>query len=118
MSTTNQFSAVSFGVYIVDLFKVDTDPFKLPAKTVHPDPTHDEYLNRPYDLSDLIRHATAAGVWPMQIQRFETFCNWLHLRAATNNDLAGTIRENFRLHLLCFRKSARNLRLPRAYRRS
>ena len=41
MTTTNQFSAVSFGAYFVDLFKVDTDQFKLAAKTVHPDPTYD-----------------------------------------------------------------------------
>jgi hypothetical protein len=41
MTTTNQSSAVSFGAYVVDLFKVDTDQFKLAAKTVHPDPTYE-----------------------------------------------------------------------------
>jgi len=62
MGTTNQ-STVSFGAYIVDLFKVDADQFQLPAKTAHMDPTH-EYF-RPYELGDLIRQATAAGVWPL-----------------------------------------------------
>jgi hypothetical protein len=46
MTTTDQSSTVSFGAYIVDLFKVDTDQFKLAAKTVHPDPTYDEHLSR------------------------------------------------------------------------
>ena len=64
MCTTNQSTAVSFGAYIVDLFKVDADQFQLPAKTAHPDPTH-EHLNHPCELGDLIRQATAAGVWPL-----------------------------------------------------
>jgi hypothetical protein len=41
------------------LFKVDADQFQL-----SPQKSGCEFLNRPYDLSDLMRQATAAGVWP------------------------------------------------------
>jgi hypothetical protein len=59
MSTTNQSSAVSFGAYIVDLFRVDMDQFQLSAK-----PILDEHLGRRYELSDLIRHATPGASAP------------------------------------------------------
>ncbi len=64
MSTiTNQTTEVSPGTYFVHLFEVDADQFQLLAQKprFHRDC---EYLNRPYELSDLMRLATDAGVWP------------------------------------------------------
>jgi hypothetical protein len=54
---------VSPGTYFAHLFKVDADHYQLPAQ--QPRPHRDsEFLNRPYELSDLMRLATDAGVWP------------------------------------------------------
>ena len=54
---------VSSGTYFAQLFKVDADQFQLRAQKprFHRDC---DYLNRPYELSDLMRQATDAGVWP------------------------------------------------------
>jgi len=58
----NETSESSRGAHFVNLFKVDADQFQLsPRKCRERDC---EFLNRPYDLSDLMRQATAAGVWP------------------------------------------------------
>jgi hypothetical protein len=63
MSTiTNQTTETSPGTYFAHLFKVDADQYQLSQKPrFHRDC---EYLNRPYELSDLMRQATDAGVWP------------------------------------------------------
>ena len=64
MSTiTHQTTEVSPGTYFANLFKVDADQFQLLAQKAryHRD---SEYLNRPYELSDLMRQATDAGFWP------------------------------------------------------
>ena len=64
MSTaTNHTTEASPGTYLVQLFKLDADQFQLLAQKprYHRDC---EYLNRPYELSDLMRQATDAGVWP------------------------------------------------------
>jgi len=54
---------VSPGTYFAHLFKVDADHYRLPAQ--QPRPHRDsEFLNRPYEMSDLMRLASAAGVWP------------------------------------------------------
>ena len=64
MSTnTNQTIAASFGTYFVHLFEVDADHFQLLAQKPHRN-RDCEHLNRPYELSDLMRQATAAGIWP------------------------------------------------------
>ena len=64
MSTiTNQTTEVSPGTYFAHLFEVDADQFQLRAQKPRSDRDCD-YLNRPYELSDLMRQATAAGVWP------------------------------------------------------
>ena len=66
MSTiTDQTTEASLGARLVKLFKVDADQFQLLAQQprFHRDC---EYLNRPYELSDLMRQATDAGVWPRQ----------------------------------------------------
>ncbi len=64
MSTiTKQTPEATLGSYFVDLFKVDADQFQLLAQKPRFDRDCD-YLNRPYELSDLMRQATAAGVWP------------------------------------------------------
>ena len=64
MSTnTNQLPAASLGAHFIDLFKTDADQFQLLAQKPRVD-RDCEYLNRPYELSDLMRQATAAGVWP------------------------------------------------------
>lgn len=64
MSTiTNQTTGASVGTYFVGLFGMDADQFQVLAQK----PRFDrdcEYLNRPYELSDLMRQAIAAGVWP------------------------------------------------------
>jgi hypothetical protein len=62
-TTTKQPTEDSPGRYFVRLFKVDADQFQLLAQKprVHKD---SEYLNRPYELSDLMRQATDAGFWP------------------------------------------------------
>jgi hypothetical protein len=57
MSTnTNQDSSVSRGIHFVDLFKVDADRFQLLAQTSRCE-RDCEYLNRPYELGDLMRQA-------------------------------------------------------------
>jgi len=64
MSTvTDQTTETSPGTYFARLFKVDVDQFQLLAQKprFHRDC---EYLNRPYELSDLMRQASDAGVWP------------------------------------------------------
>jgi hypothetical protein len=59
----DQRTAASLGTYFVDLFKMDADQFRM--LTQKPDRNRDcEGLNRPYELSDLMRQATAAGIWP------------------------------------------------------
>ena len=54
---------VSPGTIFADLFKVDADQFQLLAQRPRA-PRDSEYLNRPYELSDLMRLANDAGVWP------------------------------------------------------
>ena len=64
MSTVPKETAeVSPGTTFVHLFEVDADQFQLLAQKprFHRD---SDYLNRPYELSDLMRQATDAGVWP------------------------------------------------------
>ena len=64
MSTIKDWTTeVSPGTYFVHLFKVDADQFQLLAQRPR-SPRDCEYLNRPYELSDLMRLATDAGVWP------------------------------------------------------
>ena len=66
MSTmTNEPIESSLGANFVRLFKVDADQFRLLAENPRSDPGC-EFLNRPYELSDLMRQATAAGLWPRQ----------------------------------------------------
>lgn len=62
-TTTNQTAESSVGTYFVQLFKVDADQYQLLSQKPrsHRD---SEYLNRPYELSDLMRRATDAGFWP------------------------------------------------------
>ena len=62
-TTTDQAAEAPPGAHFVDLFKVDADQFQLLAQKprFHRD---SEYLNRPYELSDLMRQATDAGFWP------------------------------------------------------
>jgi hypothetical protein len=64
MSTnTKQNDDASFGSCFVKLFELDADQLQLTAH--HPRTERDgEFLNRPYELSDLMRQATAAGLWP------------------------------------------------------
>jgi hypothetical protein len=45
------------------LFKVDAEQFQLLAQRPRV-PRDCEFLNRPYELSELMRLATDAGVWP------------------------------------------------------
>ena len=61
--STDQTTETSPGTYFARLFKVDAEQFQLLAQKPrsHKD---SEYLNRPYELSDLMRQATDAGVWP------------------------------------------------------
>ena len=61
--TTDQTAEISPGTYFARLFKVDAEQFQLQAQKPR-DHRDSEYLNRPYELSDLMRQATAAGVWP------------------------------------------------------
>ena len=61
--TTDQTSETSPGNYFVRLFKVDAEQFQLLAQKPRVD-KDSEYLNRPYELSDLMRQATDAGFWP------------------------------------------------------
>jgi hypothetical protein len=64
MSTiTKEPTATSLRTYFVDLFKVDADQFQMVPQKRYGD-RDCECLNRPYELSDLMRQATAAGVWP------------------------------------------------------
>jgi hypothetical protein len=61
--STHQTTEGSLGAGFVRLFKVDVDQFQLLAQK--PRARRDsEYLNRPYELSDLMRQACDAGVWP------------------------------------------------------
>lgn len=58
----NEAAEISSGTYFAHLFKVDADQYRLSQKPrLHRDC---DYLNRPYELSDLMRQATDAGVWP------------------------------------------------------
>lgn len=59
----DQTTEVSPGTTFVRLFKVDAEQFHLLAQKPRA-PRDSEYLNRPYELSDLMRLATDAGVWP------------------------------------------------------
>jgi hypothetical protein len=52
---TSQASDVSRGIRFVDLLKVDSDQFQLLAQRQYDRDC--EYLNRPYELSDLMRQA-------------------------------------------------------------
>jgi hypothetical protein len=64
MSTNlKQAAETTLGTHFVDLFKVDAEQFQLLAQKPRFDRDCD-YLNRPYELSDLMRQATAAGIWP------------------------------------------------------
>ena len=57
MSTnTNPPPAASLGAYFVHLFEVDTEQFQLRTEPPHFD-RDSKYLNRPYELSDLMRQA-------------------------------------------------------------
>ena len=60
---TKQTPEAKLGTYFVDLFKVDSEQFQLLAQKPRFD-RDSEYLNRLYEMSDLMRQATAAGVWP------------------------------------------------------
>ena len=66
--TTDQRTKTSPGTYFACLFKVDAEKFQLQAQKPR-DHKDSEYLNRPYELSDLMRQATNAGVWPHQYYR-------------------------------------------------
>ena len=61
--TIGQTTKTTPGRYFARLFNVDAEQFQLQAQKprAHKD---SEYLNRPYELSDLMRQATNAGVWP------------------------------------------------------
>ena len=59
----DQTTEVSPGTTFVRLFKVDADQFQLLSQKPRA-PRDCEYLNRPYELSDLMRLAIDAGVWP------------------------------------------------------
>jgi hypothetical protein len=65
MSTNTEQPATALGTYFAHLFEVDADQFQMFAQERHHDRDAD-YLNRPYELSDLMRQATAAGVWPRE----------------------------------------------------
>jgi hypothetical protein len=56
MSTDTNPTTTTFGAYFVHLFEVDTDQFQLQAQPPRRD-RDCEYLNRPYELSDLMRQA-------------------------------------------------------------
>ena len=60
---TNQTTEAALRSYFVHLFEVDADQFQLRAQKPRSD-RDCEFLNRPYELSDLMRQALAAGVWP------------------------------------------------------
>jgi len=62
-NTTDQAAEASPGTYFARLFKVDAEQFQLLAQKPRVD-KDSEYLNRPYELSDLMRQATDAGFWP------------------------------------------------------
>ena len=63
MSTNTQNNEASFGSCFVKLFALDADQLQLKAYQPRAD-RDGEFLNRPYELSDLMRQATAAGFWP------------------------------------------------------
>jgi hypothetical protein len=57
MSTNpNPPTGASLGAYFVHLFEVDTEQFQLRTQPPHFD-RDSEYLNRHYELSDLMRQA-------------------------------------------------------------
>lgn len=62
---TNETTENSLGSYFVRLFKVDPEQFRMRTQAPRRDRTGD-YLNRPYELSDLMAQAMAAGLWPRQ----------------------------------------------------
>jgi hypothetical protein len=65
MSTnTNHTTGPALGAYLVHLFKVDADQFQLPGQNPRAD-RGSEYLNRPYELGELMHRAAGAGVWPL-----------------------------------------------------
>jgi hypothetical protein len=57
--TTSQMTDVSPGTYFVHLFDVKAEQFRLLDR-------HAGSLDRPYEASDLMREAIAAGVWPRE----------------------------------------------------
>ncbi|HKS86055.1 MAG TPA: hypothetical protein VJR71_11295 [Pseudolabrys sp.] len=60
MSTvTSQPTEVSPHTCFVHLFDVKMEQFRLPDRSA-------ESLKRPYEASDLLREAIAAGVWPRE----------------------------------------------------
>ncbi|HZP32687.1 MAG TPA: hypothetical protein VFB23_04915 [Candidatus Acidoferrales bacterium] len=64
MSTiADQTTELSPGTCFVHLFKVDAEQFQLMSQQPRV-PRDSEGLNRPYELSDLMRQATDAGFWP------------------------------------------------------
>jgi hypothetical protein len=64
-AVANRGTEAPHGTDFVRLFKLEVGPFKLPGQK--PGACRDgESLDRPYELSDLMREAIAAGVWPRQ----------------------------------------------------
>jgi len=61
--TTDQTTEATPGTYFARLFKVDAEQFQLLAQKPRAD-KDSEYLNRPYELSDLMRQAADGGFWP------------------------------------------------------
>ena len=67
--TTDQTAEkASPGNYFARLFNVDAEKFQLQAQKPR-DHKDSEYLNRPYELSDLLRQAADAGFWPRRHYR-------------------------------------------------
>ena len=66
--TTDRTTKTTPGTYFARLYNVDTEKFQLQAQKprVHKD---SEYLNHPYELSDLMRQAADAGFWPRRSSR-------------------------------------------------
>ena len=60
---TNQTTEASLGNYFVHFFEVEADHFQMLAQKPRSD-RDCEYLNRPYELSELMCQAVAAGSWP------------------------------------------------------
>ena len=55
----------SLGTDFARLFRLDVDQFQLLGHTPRFNRECD-YLNAPYELSDLMHQAIAAGMWPRQ----------------------------------------------------